>query len=562
MSKSRVALFSLLVLVVNLVYAGTQPIDQVSMHPAIKLLDENGANAFVSKKPYSSKTTCGECHNYDSITHAFHIEQGRDETRDDFGAKRGFPVLVGPGYFGGYNCMGGNNPERLAKKNNASAEAFGDLGSAGWIQRCSSCHAGGGWMEKDRNGRRYDEVDTALISPFDGDYYNRGTDDKNQKASSDTVSRWDWKKSGVVENDCLMCHVDLKALNKSFGDQPVLKDHMGNPVVDSAPLDLFRYVRGTEFIKDGLFRYTNTAILNYINLNLEPLSPELDKSVVSFERDVDGKLVKGDDGLPILNWNEAAFDETKEVQIPMLRFPDNDNCMSCHRTSNSRRGFYGFGDVAEAVLEENELVSTYKTDIHKNATWVEGSGDSRVERMIENCNACHTRNYFNSETEKTVDMDASHNFLKGNSDMDVRNDLDYSPGIKTCEYCHENAINKESLTHADGMLVLHNEAWLSELSYNASTEESRKRITQVHLDEVSCQACHITNKESRGKPIQILYRYRESEDGQRKITPYQSKPRAFWRDKNSGHVLNKTEADSVYKLVGDTTDHIDRKSVV
>ncbi|WP_456445567.1 hypothetical protein, partial [Thiolapillus sp.] len=188
--------------------AGAQPVDEEKLHPAIPLLDESGANVLKSGKPYSPRTTCGQCHDYESITHSFHIEQGRDETDDDFGKRIGLPQLVGPGYFGGYSCMGSNNPDQLAKKDNASADDFADKGAAGWIQRCEGCHSGGGWMEKDRQGRRYDEVDPDTVKPFDGDYYNRGTDSNNQPADASVVSQWDWKKSGVVENDCLMCHID------------------------------------------------------------------------------------------------------------------------------------------------------------------------------------------------------------------------------------------------------------------------------------------------------------------------------------------------------------------
>jgi len=564
-NKIRVGLFLLIALFMNVAQAATepQPIDQLSLHPAILLLDDEGSNVITSGKPYSSKESCSGsgCHDYESITHAFHIEQGRDEARDDFGAKRGFSALVGPGYYGGYNCMGGNNPERLAKKNNASAEEFGDLGSAGWVQRCSSCHSGGGWMEKDRNGRRYDTVTPEMITPFDGDYYNRGTDENNQPASKDTVARWDWKKSGVVENDCLICHVDLKAL-AAFDAQPILTSH-GSEVVDPKPLDLFKYVRTTEFIKGGFFNYANTALLSYVNLNYLS-NPDLEnQSVVSFVRnDVDGTLIKNGEGLPQLVWNEtAAFDADKKVRIPMLRFPDNDNCMMCHRTSNSRRGFYGFGDVAEAIDENNELVDSYETDVHKSTPWIEVNSDNNEERRIENCNACHARNYYSSSINKSVAMNANHNFLKGNSDMDVRNDLDYAPGAKSCEYCHDVAPAKNKdiyidiLTARDGMLASHNTAWESEFINNALDPEARKRITQVHLDQVSCQACHITGKMYRDKPLGIMYRYREGEDGKRKITPYRFKARYFWKDKNSGRVLNKTERDAVFKLVGATDDH-------
>jgi formate dehydrogenase gamma subunit len=58
---------------------------------------------------------------------------------------------------------------------------------------CGSCHPGGGGLEYDRDGKRYDtrlKADPALAQSLDGDYYQ---------------SKWD--KTGVVEADCFICHL-------------------------------------------------------------------------------------------------------------------------------------------------------------------------------------------------------------------------------------------------------------------------------------------------------------------------------------------------------------------
>ncbi len=540
----------LLLIITTGVAHATSWVDQTELHPPISLLDEAGNPVLDSGKPYSSKMSCGSgCHDYETITHAFHIEQGREETSDDFGALRGLSQLVGPGYFGGYNCMGSNNPEQLSKKSNASADDFGDLGSAGWIQRCASCHSGGGWMEKDRNGRRYDAVNPATVAEFDGDYYNRGTDENNQSTGSmDTVAQWDWQKSGVVENDCLICHVDFKAL-KNFGEQPVLLSH-GRPVADPKSLDLFKETRGNELIKEGHFRHANSSILSFINLNSSDDSAADQAVLNGFLRDADSKLKLDADGQPQPSWNAAAFIDGK-VTIPMLRFPGNDNCMMCHRTSNSRRGFYGFGEGAEAVFDEDgALEEDYQDDVHKGKIWTEASSG---ERAIENCNACHSRNYYR-ENSAGMDMHASHDFLKGNSDMDVRNDLDYSPNAKSCEYCHNEAEAPAIPSGQADMLSAHLERWKNSRDLAGYPQSALTRITQTHLDVVSCQACHITGKKSRGRTLTPSYRYRQAEDGMLKIVPYNPKARSFWRDKNSGRVLTKTERDRVFELRGEEGD--------
>jgi len=535
---------------------GVNVMDQVVLHPAIPLLDEAGEHVLDSGNAYSSKTTCGTggCHDYESITHAFHIEQGRDETSDDFGALRGLTNLVGPGYFGGYNCMGGSNPDGLAKKVNASADDFGDLGAADHIMRCDGCHAGGGWMEKDRNGNRYDEVDIATVDMLDGDYYSRNTNagsdaiDSHDHTDHDMggIAAWDWKKSGVVENDCLMCHVDFDAL-KVFDPQL-------NVEGASSAMSHFKTLRGTYLANDAKFRSMNTSILEFLNLKHEDGTQE-DISVVTFDRTTEipedvhihtstepAYILNMDEAeQPVLNWNANAFDENKKVAIPMLRFPANDNCMLCHRTSNSRRGFYGFGESAEAVIDEDGVVvEDYQDDVHKGKTWIEPNGE---ERAIENCNACHTRNYFNP-SYANVDLDASHNFLKGNSDMDVRNDLDYSPNAKSCEYCHDDAPNPAIPSGHESMQAAHLEKWKASGDMAGYPQETLERITQSHLDVVSCQACHITDKKSRGKPILPMYRYRAAENGDLTIVPYNPRLRYYWKDKNSGRSLNKTERDS------------------
>ncbi len=58
---------------------------------------------------------------------------------------------------------------------------------------CGACHPGGGGMELDRDGERYDKrltADPELAKSLDGDYYK---------------SKWD--KTGVVEADCFLCHL-------------------------------------------------------------------------------------------------------------------------------------------------------------------------------------------------------------------------------------------------------------------------------------------------------------------------------------------------------------------
>jgi hypothetical protein len=521
-------------------------LDEPVAHPPIPLLTEDGEHVLGTGKPYSPRQSCAGsgCHDYDKITHAYHIEQGRDEARDDYGKDHGQPHLFSPGYFGGYNCMGGNNSDVTAMKENATIDDFADLGTPDLAMRCTRCHSGGGWMEKDRDGRRYDEVHPDTIPNLDGDYYSRGVSDTGEP----TVTQWDWQASGVAENDCLLCHLKLDDL-VAFDSRLPATSSYGTPMT---PFDHAMYVRSGA-MGSGQFRYGAMGILEFLNLNMSDDAAQ-DKQLVSFTRNDDDNdgVVEADeyevdaDGEPIVQWNAGAFNAQGLTTIPMIRYPGNDNCMYCHLTSNSRRGFYGFGEGAEAVFDEDGLlVRDYKDDVHKGLLWTEANGEAR---NIENCNACHSRNYYNETFGYQADLDADHNFLKGNSDMDLANDRDYAPPAKSCVYCHEDAETPAIPSGQADMLSAHRERWKLAGDMTGYTEDSLTRITQTHLDVLACETCHITDKESRGTEIQIMYRYSTTEKGDLKVRPYNARYRAQWIDKTSGHILNKTERNSVFKM--------------
>lgn len=92
----------------------------------------------------------------------------------------------------------------MAKKKNENPDQI-DLTTFEWISvgptdpkniytpSCGSCHPGGGGLEYDRDGKRYDtrlKAEPQLAQSLDGDYYK---------------SQWD--KTGVVEADCFVCHL-------------------------------------------------------------------------------------------------------------------------------------------------------------------------------------------------------------------------------------------------------------------------------------------------------------------------------------------------------------------
>ena len=94
-------LFFILIIISSLLLTSFQLQAETVMHPAIPIIDKDGAHVLESGKAYSARETCGNCHDYDAITSAYHFDMGRSEARDDFGKDHGVSALVSPGYFGG-----------------------------------------------------------------------------------------------------------------------------------------------------------------------------------------------------------------------------------------------------------------------------------------------------------------------------------------------------------------------------------------------------------------------------------------------------------------------------
>ena len=162
-------------------------------HVAVVLKDEAGQPidpTVPDAKPYSPRATCGGCHPYDKITKAYHFTMGADVMSDDWGAKhRNRPWMSSPGQNGGQQHM---SYAWLAKKHNTRADAVG-LTTYAFAKTCAVCHPGGSIFETDRDGKRYDVRQAAepqLAASLDGDYHKA-----------------DWVRSGVLEADCLMCHM-------------------------------------------------------------------------------------------------------------------------------------------------------------------------------------------------------------------------------------------------------------------------------------------------------------------------------------------------------------------
>ena len=102
MKKSILFILSALIV---LIAPGLCRAAQDKPHPEITLIDYDGNEISLdSNVSYSPKNTCGECHDYDAITNAYHFQQGRTDADgniivgDDLDSK--LPWLVSRGMYG------------------------------------------------------------------------------------------------------------------------------------------------------------------------------------------------------------------------------------------------------------------------------------------------------------------------------------------------------------------------------------------------------------------------------------------------------------------------------
>jgi len=101
---------------------------------------------------------------------------------------------------------------------------FFDIGTADHMATCYSCHPGGGPVEgvvnqDDNTVTPFNDPDLQPVHSYDRDFYSYDSNDlvkalygaetiEETVASLGDPRPHDWQKSGVMEADCLLCHID------------------------------------------------------------------------------------------------------------------------------------------------------------------------------------------------------------------------------------------------------------------------------------------------------------------------------------------------------------------
>jgi hypothetical protein len=318
--------------------------------PPFSLRDEAGnvINPVANPKvdaPYSPRQTCGAkgCHDYDKITQGFHFQQGKGEAAPkEFVAR--YQWASSPGNYGGNWCSPAPLYRQLAPKKNGNARTI-DMTSFDFVTAtCGNCHPGGGPMEFDRDGKRYDYhmADPASgLTPggdngLDGDYF---------KAR--------WSETGVIEADCLLCH------------QPE-----------------YDYKKRNAQLANLNFRWAATEGAGF--------------GVVT------GKVAAKEK--PKVEYNKALFDENGNVTVHIAPLPRNETCLNCHAKPDWKKRGASFSAHTDVHLAKGlKCVDCHASgsravdtrirgkEVHQFGKGDDPSGWVRndLDNTVRTCESCH-----------------------------------------------------------------------------------------------------------------------------------------------------------------------------
>jgi len=323
----------------------------VGVCPPFPLRDEKGeiinpVAGLKASAPYSPRQTCGAkgCHDYDKITGGYHFTQGKGEAMPPEFAAR-YQWASSPGNYGGNWCSPAPLYRQLAPKHNANARTM-DMTSFDFVTAtCGNCHPGGGPLEFDRDGKRYDQRMSDPASGFtpggdnglDGDYY---------KAR--------WSETGVIEADCLLCHMP--------------EYDYGNRNAQLANLN---------------FRWAATE------------GARLGKIV--------GKVAGAEK--PRVEYNKDLFDANGDVKLHIVRSPRNDTCLNCHWKPGWKKRGASFTPHADVHLAKGlKCVDCHTAgsgasdarirgrEVHQFGKGDDPSGWVRndLDNTVRSCESCHT----------------------------------------------------------------------------------------------------------------------------------------------------------------------------
>lgn len=204
----------------------------------------------------------------------------------------------------------------------------------GYATSCAVCHPGGGAMEYDRDGNRYDNPAT-WKSPesLDGDYHGNK-----------------WLESGVLEADCLICHLDTYDL---FARNTEVK--AGNlRVAASVGAGFAQMVSQTEVAyQASIFNAQGQVTLDGLNRHV------LDDNCSSCHAGTPGKLwaadgsIRSDIAKRGRSWNDP--------ENPDVHNTANIQCVDCHTLMEDATK--GISRLSHQISKGHDTINTERDDL-------------------------------------------------------------------------------------------------------------------------------------------------------------------------------------------------------
>ncbi len=373
-----------------LFFGGTGLLTAQNMHPVFPLLDASGRSVLSSRQPISTLVTCGGCHDTDYITtHNYHSNLGFGNILQGVSAPTGREWEMGTGIFWRWNPLFYHTLSPVF-------DEFLDLSRPDWVRQYGARHVGGGPAVYSSPGLFLSDSD----HPLDTFYFDR---------RDGHIKPWDWQASGVVEENCFLCHL---------------------PVPDNqARINMLRA---------GDFKWANTATL-------------LGTGIVN----------RAGDGFA---YNPDAFDRSGNLksEYVLMQDPADDNCGLCHGlvhgdpekplATGGCRADHWFTETTGQIIAAQRISDSGMN--LKNKTGLSRSWDVHSERLLD-CVDCHhsvtnplyyqepadrrpVHLLFSPRRRELEDYlyRPSHQFARGQGSFETLAPA-YQATMRRCESCHD-----------------------------------------------------------------------------------------------------------------------------
>ncbi len=460
------------------------------------------------------------------VSAAYHVQQGRNmpwgQVQREYYQKTAVDSSAG---MSGLFCPTTNR--QLADLGAADASQF-DQGSYDFAHSsCAMCHVGGGPIEYDREGYRYDGT-TGLFqsglnpNPKSGDYYSY--DPANGTIVSNAAA---WQSGGVAEVDCLVCHLGSSVTRTGVAEADCLSAGGSWTATSSKCVMPFRYsiiernfalAEGKSPALAASLGLTGTSAINaFLNIPRKAgdgINPDISQGGWSWTANYK------------VNVDDVLFDAV------LISSPKKESCALCHFADKSDlapgpvgkpTGYTAFQKVIPAgtAIDGDRAgggtnavdwkVSTYRAESRNNGASINDplNPDAHMDRG-RNCTFCHyllgTPRDYNTDcmtchyeyygpeplpvTPVSPEVfpaltDASgrviqpsvevfridHQFAKGNNKPYGLN-MDQLDNTVTCENCHITRTHPNAASAPD-------------------PSAAHAGFPAFHFDRIDCRSCHI-----------------------------------------------------------------------